>query len=78
MVNVVLHLTSAVQKLLLKCILLLPQCSEDSQDSLCALDSGTSKSLFELIKIIVFPKTALQRKSEVTKVASFFFISILL
>lgn len=44
-----------------------------------ALGSGTCKPLLELIKIIVFQKTAWPRKSEVTRVASFFgFICILL
>lgn len=44
-----------------------------------AFGSGTCKPLLELIKIIVFQKTAWPRKSEVTRVASFFgFICILL
>lgn len=64
-----LHITSAVKELLLKCTLLNPRCSHGA---LPALGSGTCKPLFELIKIIVFLKTAWPRKREVTRVGSFF------
>lgn len=65
----VLQTTPAVKKLLLNHTQLDPQCS---QDSLPALHSGTCKALFELIKIIVFPKSAWPRKSKVSRAASFF------
>lgn len=75
-VNLVQHITPAVKKLLLEYRLLPPQ---HSQNSLPASGSDTCKPLFELIKIIVFPKTAWPRKSEVPRVASSFqFICIML